>query len=361
MRNHIPCMAHGIQCDLGGCMSSLGVNGRTKSWEALKCDQQFGENESTAIRTSQRLRNEGNSTINMVSEMRPDLAKIIEKVHISWHLERLETDLLLADNACCIDSADTWSSEWVHWLSKNQSTNRSTSYYGHENTLEFDSGVAWAILLIMTIHQPVAQKSNIHWILATRCNMGWMDHHQVRYGSFKAILILDRSMLKRHTVTLHHIITIYHDMFHHMDGVMQAFAKMMTRWKEDMYFSVRFARQTLWKYDDEVTPTTGILLVSARILHSFQKLRSFMKWDKGRDINYHHKTSYTTQYQEGFRKSVENEYCAKHRQMSIIKPTNVPRSNLFPSAKASGFGHSLFDSYDLSSDDKEYWMPKSVV
>jgi len=32
-------------------------------------------------------------------------------------------------------------------------------------------------------------------------------------------------MLKRHTVTLHHVNTVYNDMFDHMDGVMRALAK----------------------------------------------------------------------------------------------------------------------------------------
>jgi len=55
-RNHIPCMAHIIQLALGAFMSSLGVKGRIKSWEAHECDQQFGENESMDIGKSQRLR-----------------------------------------------------------------------------------------------------------------------------------------------------------------------------------------------------------------------------------------------------------------------------------------------------------------
>src|SRR5882757_2934228 len=83
LRNHIPCMAHVIQLALGAFMSSLGVNGRTKSWEAHERDQQFGENEGTDIGKSQRLRNEGNARINKVSAMRPGLAEIIEKVRIS--------------------------------------------------------------------------------------------------------------------------------------------------------------------------------------------------------------------------------------------------------------------------------------
>jgi len=34
LRNHIPCMAHIVQLALGALMSSLGVNGYTKSCEA---------------------------------------------------------------------------------------------------------------------------------------------------------------------------------------------------------------------------------------------------------------------------------------------------------------------------------------
>jgi len=83
LRNHIPCMAHIIQLALGAFMSSLGVKGRITSWEAPERDQQFGENESTDIRKSQRHRKEGNARINKVSAMRTGLSKIIEKVRIS--------------------------------------------------------------------------------------------------------------------------------------------------------------------------------------------------------------------------------------------------------------------------------------
>jgi hypothetical protein len=72
-----------IQPAVGALMSSLGVKGRTNSWEAHEDDQQFGENESIHIGNSQRIRNEGNARINKVSAMRPGLAKIIEKVSIS--------------------------------------------------------------------------------------------------------------------------------------------------------------------------------------------------------------------------------------------------------------------------------------
>jgi len=96
-----------MQLALGACMSSLGVKGRTKSCEAHERDQQFGENESVDIGKSQRLRKEGNARINKVSAMKPGLAKIMEKVHISRYIGSAETDLHIAENACCIDYANT--------------------------------------------------------------------------------------------------------------------------------------------------------------------------------------------------------------------------------------------------------------
>jgi hypothetical protein len=83
LRNYVPCMAHVIQLALGAFMSSLGIKGRTKSWETHQHDQQFGQNESINIGKSQRLRKQGNARINMVSAMRASLAKIIEKLRIS--------------------------------------------------------------------------------------------------------------------------------------------------------------------------------------------------------------------------------------------------------------------------------------
>jgi len=54
-------------------------------------------------------------------------------------------------------------------------------------------------------------------------------------------------MSKRHTVSLHHVITVYNDMFDHMDGVMRALAKKKTRWKEDLFFAVKIARHKISK------------------------------------------------------------------------------------------------------------------
>jgi len=168
-------------------------------------------------------------------------------------------------------------------------------------------------------------------------------------------------MSKRHTVTLHHVITVYNDIFDHMDGVMRALAKKKTPWKEDLFFTVKLARQKLSKYYAKVTPTMGKVLISAHIRDPFRKLWLFRKWDKGMDINPEDETSYTTQYQEGFLKYVENEYCTKHLRVPVNKLETVPCINLVPSAMASRSYQSSFDPYDLCSNDEEYLTPNNVA
>jgi len=113
MQNHIPCRAHVIQLGLDAFRSSFGVKGSSKSLEAHERDQQSGENESTDIRKSQRLRKKGNARINQVSAMKPGLAKI-DKVRICRIFASTETVLCIAANACGIDYADTWSSKGDH-------------------------------------------------------------------------------------------------------------------------------------------------------------------------------------------------------------------------------------------------------
>jgi len=83
LRNHVPCIVHIIQPALGAFMISLGVKRRIKSWEARELEQQFGETETAEIGNSQRLRKAGKARMHKVLAMRPGLAKIIEKVHIS--------------------------------------------------------------------------------------------------------------------------------------------------------------------------------------------------------------------------------------------------------------------------------------
>jgi len=302
LRNHIPCMAHVIELAQGGFMSSHGVKGRTKSWEAHECDQQFGANESINIGKSQKLRKEGNARIKKVSAMRPGLAKILEKVCISRYFESLETDLHIAENACCIYYADTWSSKPVHWRLKSQSPHDSTNNYGCEDKLELHTAVAWASLPIVRIHLWVAFKSKIQQLLATLHNTGSMHHYPVCHGSFKAIPIFDPGIWKRHTVTLHQIITVYNDMFDHMARIKRALAMKMTQCMEDLFFAMNLAWQRLSKYYAEVTLTMHMVRISAHILNLSWQSWSFQKWDKEMVLNPEDETFYTTQYDETYLK-----------------------------------------------------------
>jgi len=213
LRNHILCMAHVIQLALGTFMSSLGLKGRTKSWEAHDRDQQFRENEILDIGTSHRLRKEGNARINKVSAMKPALAKIIEKVRLSWYFESPETDLHIAQNACCIDYADTWLPKRAYWLSKSQSPHCSTSDYGCEDTLELNTGGTWAGLPIKGIHTWVASKSIIHWKPAIVHNTRWMDDCEACHGSIEAIPILDPVDVEE---AYSHIASHYHSVQWHV-------------------------------------------------------------------------------------------------------------------------------------------------
>jgi len=74
--------------------------------------------------------------------MRPGLAKIIEKVHISKYFESPEPDLNIAENECCTDYGDTWSSKRLRFPSNSESVHRGTNYHGCWDTLELDTGDA---------------------------------------------------------------------------------------------------------------------------------------------------------------------------------------------------------------------------
>ena len=168
-------------------------------------------------------------------------------------------------------------------------------------------------------------------------------------------------MSKRYTVTLHHIITVYTDMFDYMDGVRQALAKKKTQWKEDLFFAVKLAPHKLSKYNAEVTPKIGMHLISAHILDRFRMLQSFETWDKAMDINHEDKSSSTSQSQEAFLKNVENEYCAEHQRVPVNTHECFLSSNLILYAMASRSCQSSLDPYDLSSEDEESLTAKNVA
>jgi len=144
-------------------------------------------------------------------------------------------------------------------------------------------------------------------------------------------------------VTLHHGITIWHEMFDDKDGVMRALENEKPHWKEDLYFAFTLAHQKLSKSYAAVTPAPGMLLIPAHILDPFWKLQSFRKWDKGMDINPEDENSYTTQFQKVFLKYMENEYCAKQWRLPVIQSESVQCNNHFSSAMASRSGLSWHD------------------
>jgi len=237
--------------------------------------------------------------------MRPSLAKLIEKVSISRHFEKPETDLHIAENACCIDYTDTWASKQLLWLSKSERTNCVNTEYKCEDPVEFETGVVWACLMIGRIHLQVASESKIQQLPATPHNTEWMDHHQVYHGSFKANLT--PWMERAHTGTLDHAITVYNDIFDHMDAIIRALAKKKRQSKENLYFAMEVAQQMLSRYFAEVSSMTGLFHISVHILEPFCKLQSFRKWYNAMDIYAVDETSYTTQFLEAFLKYVGNK------------------------------------------------------
>ena len=145
--------------------------------------------------------------------MNPGLATIIEKVCILWYFGSPEIDLHIAENACCMDYADTWSSERVHWLLKCQSSHRDTTHSGCEDTVEHNTGVGQSRLQITGIHMRVAEQSKIHWSPATFHNSKWVDHCEVCHGSIDAISILDPAEVKE---AYSQIASHYHNVQRHV-------------------------------------------------------------------------------------------------------------------------------------------------
>jgi hypothetical protein len=81
-----------------------------------------------------------------------------------------------------------------------------------------------------------------------------------------------RWMSKRHTVTLHQVITVYNDMFDHMHGMIRTLHQKKTQSNKDFFFAVKSTQKKLSKHYAEVTPMMGILPISLHILDPFWKL-----------------------------------------------------------------------------------------
>jgi len=224
LRNHIPPITHVIQLALGSFMSSLGVKGHSKSWEAHERNQQFGENKCIHMGKSQRLQNEGNAIVNKVSAMRPGLAEIIETVCIWTYCESSQTNLHMAENACCIDYDEAWSSTQVHWLPHSQGPvavllimnvqtlcNSTLKLHKHAHQLREFTHV-WLMNPTFSHYRPLFTTHD-EWTI-------------IKYvmGVSKPFRYWTLWMSKRHTLSLHYIITVYNDMFDHLDGIMRDLA-----------------------------------------------------------------------------------------------------------------------------------------
>jgi hypothetical protein len=168
-------------------------------------------------------------------------------------------------------------------------------------------------------------------------------------------------MLTTHTITLHHIITVYNNIDDHTDCVIRVLPYKKTPWNEDLFFAAKLSQRKLSKNYAEVTPTTHLGMIYTDILDPFRKLRLFRKWGMGTDTNPGDETSHITQLEDALLKYVENEYHAKHRCVLIDKHESLLSSNFVCSSLASRSFQSFWDAHDLSSDDEEYLRPNNVA
>ena len=177
--------------------------------------------------------------------MRSGLAMIIQKVHISKYFESPATDLQIAENAGHTEFLYTWLSKWVHGISKSPSPQLGSTYYGCEEFSALGTSIACASLLITSIHPRVARnpKFSDHPLLLASNNQSTI---------VKSIMDVVRPlrywtlwMSKRYTVILHHVNTVYNDMFDHTNVIMWTSAKKTTQLMQDLVVAVKLAQQKL--------------------------------------------------------------------------------------------------------------------
>jgi len=293
--NHQPWNAHISQLSLEAVISNLGVQGDTECWEAHEWNRESGLNGRINMLMSQRLRIEGNAQFNTVSDRRQGFANIIEKVWIWKHFERPEIDLQIAENARYIDYADTWLLNDFHWLSKSHCMHYSTIHYGSENLPDDETRVIPAMYWILRSHQRVAQEFTVQRSPGTVYITEWMDHQQVYLGLFRGIPCWTLWILRRYTVTLHHIITIYIGILSYMDGIMQALVKKNTQLKVNIHAP--------WKFRSWRDPIVMLNCISELIRFLSQhkvlilsSICNHLEWQSVMDVNTEGYTCYTTKY-----------------------------------------------------------------
>ena len=174
-------------------------------------------------------------------------------------------------------------------------------------------------------------------------------------------------MSKRQSITLHRVITIYNDMFDHMESVLKALAKKRTQWKKDIHKAVRAGRAKLREYYSNVTPGTGLLLILATILDPFRKLRTFERWDKDMGVSNDNADSYTRQYSDAFLDYWEKNYVIgdgegtnEVKKEEFGGPLSDLGENVSIGKKGGGIKVYTIDSSDEDTDEEVTAKPNST-
>jgi len=158
-------------------------------------------------------------------------------------------------------------------------------------------------------------------------------------------------MSKSHTITLHHVSKVYHDMFNLMDGMMWPLAKETPQRKEDLFFVVTLARQKLWNTSPkwlQQLPCFSFLHISSILSRSCNCSKcGTMEWIFILRARHPRLPNMKRRFWSTWRMNTVR----KHWRVLVNTYESLPSSNLVPSATASGSWQSSFDQHDLSSDD----------
>jgi len=161
-------------------------------------------------------------------------------------------------------------------------------------------------------------------------------------------------MSKRHTVALHHVTTIFNDMFDHLDGVLRAPAKKKTQRKDDLYFAVKFARQSC--------PNTLLKSLQRRVRFLFQHIFLILFRSCNRLGNgtrewlsiLRMRLLILPNTMRHFWSMWRTNTAPNIRCLSVTTHYKLQSNDFIHSAMPSQSGQSSCDPYDMSSGDKEY-------
>jgi hypothetical protein len=220
----------------------LGVTSRLPSCAADEQYEQFREIERREIVKSKRLWKKGNGRNNKVSAMKRCFGKTVQTVCITRILEHTETDLCRAVNVGWIDYTEFWLAIGWYWLVK---TNVHITVLSIRNvhalwhsTLE--------LLELANQFQPFTKEwlknpnNSQYWPLSTTQDVYTIVKFMMEVlGPFHYRTFW---MSNWPTVILHHDLTVYSDIFDHIDGLMWALGKQKTQWNKDIYWHRKCVR-----------------------------------------------------------------------------------------------------------------------